>query len=158
MLIGIYKEIMASYPTGVSIVTTMNGDQPVGLTVNSFTSVSIEPILVSWCIGKSSSSVEAFNRSDRFAVNVLSESQKEECYIFADSKDRERFSKTSWELSSDQLPVLTEVSAVLECKKVQTIDAGDHILLIGQVINLKKTDNKPMFYYKRNVSAVPETV
>ncbi|MFS0646524.1 flavin reductase family protein [Siminovitchia sp. 179-K 8D1 HS] len=154
-MIKTYKEIMGSYPTGVSIVTTMDDDKPVGLTVNSFASVSLDPLLVSWCIDKKSSSIEAFNKSDRFAVNILSGHQKEECFIFADSKESDRFSKTSWERSSNDLPILKNVFAVLECKKVQEIDAGDHILLIGEVIHLQKNDHKPMFYYQRNVSVVP---
>ncbi|ONK21425.1 oxygenase [Bacillus sp. VT-16-64] len=155
-VIKTYKEIMCSYPTGVSIVTTMDQDKPVGLTVNSFASVSLEPLLVSWCIDKKSSSLQAFHKSDTFAVNILSEHQKAECFIFADSKESDRFSKTSWERSANQLPILKDVFAVLECKKVQEIEAGDHIVLIGKVIDLHKTDHKPMLYYQRNVSVVPE--
>ncbi len=150
-----FKEIMGSYPTGVSIVTTMIDNKPVGLTVNSFASVSINPLLVSWCIDKKSSSLEAFLHSDKFAVNILSGHQKEECFIFADRTESDRFSKISWTESSNHLPILEGVFAVLECKKFQEVDAGDHFILIGEVIDLQRTENKPMFYYQKQVSVVP---
>lgn len=154
-MITTYKEIMGSYPTGVSIITTMDNEKPVGLTVNSFASVSLEPLLVSWCINKKSNSIEAFNNSDKFAVNILSGHQVEECFIFADSQETDRFSKTSWEQSPNALPIIKDAFAVLECKKIQEINAGDHIILIGQVINLQKNDNNPMLYYRKNVGFVP---
>lgn len=153
----LYREIMASYPTGVTIMTTTDANnKPVGLTVNSFASVSLDPIIVLWCIGKESGSLESFKNANRFAVNILSGHQEEACWIFASSKEKDRFAKVDWEFSSNQLPVLKDVFGVLECEKVEQIDAGDHLIFLGRVINLEKKDSDPMLYYRRNVGSVPE--
>lgn len=153
----LYKEIMGSYPTGVTVITTKDqNNQPVGLTVNSFASVSLEPLMVLWCIDKGSNSLEAVKTSNSFAVNILASDQKENCWLFASRKEQDRFSKTEWEMSDNDLPILKGVFAALECRKVQEIDAGDHIILLGEVIQLQKNNTDPMLYYRRNVGALPD--
>lgn len=153
----LYKEIMGSYPTGVTIVTTTDANnQPVGLTVNSFASVSLDPLIVLWCIDKKSGSLESFKHASKFAVNILAGHQEETCFIFASRKEKDRFAKVDWEFSSNQLPVLKEVYGVLECEKIDQIDAGDHYILLGKVVHLHKNDTDPMLYYRRKVGSVPE--
>ncbi|MFD1707876.1 flavin reductase family protein [Siminovitchia sediminis] len=153
----LYKEIMGGYPTGVTIITTKDkNNHPVGLTANSFASVSIDPLLILWCIDKGSGSYETFNSVDAFAVNILSGEQKDACFTFASRKEKDRFSKVEWELSSNDLPILKNIYAVLECKKVQQVDAGDHLILIGEVVDLQKNDIDPMLYYRRNVGFIPD--
>lgn len=151
----LFKEIMGSYPTGVTIVTTMDENIPIGLTVNSFASVSIEPLMVLWCINKRANSYEIFKRANNFAVNILAGDQKDECFVFASSKEKDRFSKTNWELSSNNLPILDGTFGIFECKKVNQIDAGDHLILIGEVINLTKNEKDPMLYFRRDVGSIP---
>jgi flavin reductase (DIM6/NTAB) family NADH-FMN oxidoreductase RutF len=154
--VDLYKNIMGSYPTGVTIVTTLDQDNnPVGLTVNSFSSVSIDPLLVSWCIDKGSAGYEVFKNTDRFAVNILAGDQKDACWVFSSRKEKDRFSKVDWELSANALPIIKGVFSTLECKKVQEIVAGDHLMLIGEVIDLQKNDVDPMLYYRRNVGFIP---
>ncbi|PWA07823.1 oxygenase [Pueribacillus theae] len=153
----LYREIMASYPTGVTIMTTTDeNNKPIGLTVNSFTSVSLEPLMILWCIGKESGSIESFKNSQRFAVNILAGDQQDACWVFASSKEKDRFAKVDWEFSLNNLPILKDVFGVLECEKVEQIDAGDHIIFLGEVISLDKKNSDPMLYYRRNVGAVPE--
>lgn len=155
--IQLYKEIMGSYPTGVTIITTTDADNnPVGLTVNSFASVSLEPLMVLWCLDKRSGSLNAFKNAEKFAVNILAGNQKEACWTFASSKEQDRFGKVPWEMSENNLPIIKDVFGVFECKKVSEIDAGDHIIFLGEVINIKKNDVAPMLYYKRNVGMIPE--
>lgn len=155
--IELYKEIMGSYPTGVTIVTTLDEQKkPVGLTVNSFASVSLNPLMILWCIDKGSSNYKTFKETDRFAVNILSGDQKNECFVFASSKEKDRFSKTSWELSNNKLPILGGVFGVFECKKVEQVDAGDHLIMIGKVIELKKNNTDPMLYYRRKVGFISD--
>lgn len=155
--IQLYKEVMGSYPTGVTIMTTIDSDSnPVGLTVNSFASVSLDPLMVLWCIDKRSGSLDSFKNAEKFAVNILSADQKEACWTFASSKEKNRFAKISWELSDNKLPIIEGVFGAFECKKVNEIDAGDHIIFLGEVINIQKNDFDPMLYYRRNVGAVPE--
>lgn len=154
----LYKEVvMRGYPTGVTIITALNEDnKPIGLTVSSFASVSIDPLMISWCIEKSAGSFTIFKNTDKFAVNILSGGQKDACYTFASRKEKDRFSKIEWELSPNNLPVLIDSYAVLECKKVQQIDAGDHLMFIGEVFYLKNNDADPMIYYRQNVGRIPE--
>ncbi|WP_200759742.1 flavin reductase family protein [Effusibacillus dendaii] len=152
----LFKEIMGSYPTGVTIVTTTDSEgNPLGLTVNSFTSVSINPLLVLWCIDKRASSFEAFQQCSGFAIHTLASDQKELCWAFA-GKEPDRFSKAEWSLSERNLPIIQGSYGVMECTVVQRIDAGDHTLLIGEVVELKKTDKEPMLYFRRNVGSIPE--
>jgi flavin reductase (DIM6/NTAB) family NADH-FMN oxidoreductase RutF len=150
--IQLFKEIMGSYPTGVTVVTTTDSEnQPVGLTVNSFASVSLDPLLVLWSIDKNSGSYEVFKQTNRFAINILAGDQKEVCWSFAGRSEADRFEKNSWQMSDNQLPILKNTFAVFECEKFQAIDAGDHDILIGKVIALQKSEKDPMLYYQRNV-------
>lgn len=149
-----FKEIMGSYPTGVTILTTTDAEGiPCGLTVNSFASVSLDPNLVLWCIDRRSASLEAFQMAEGFAVHVLAADQEEVCWAFA-GKDPDRFSKANWTLSKNNLPVISGSLGVMECKTVQQIDAGDHVILIGEIIDIDKQDKEPMLYFRRNVGKI----
>lgn len=149
-----FKAIMGSYPTGVTIVTTMDRNQkPVGMTVNSFTSVSLEPLMVLWCIDHRASTYDVFKQAPRFAVHVLAAEQKELCMRFA-QKGIDRFSGVSWYISEHGLPILPDVMGILECDQVQQAEAGDHSILIGQVISLQKFDKEPLVYFRRHVGSL----
>lgn len=153
--VAVYKEIMGSYPTGVTIITTIDQEgNPCGLTVNSFASVSLDPLLVLWCIDNRSTSLEAFQKAEGFAVHVLSNEQQEQCWAFA-GKDPDRFSKANWQQSKNNLPVIADSLGILECKTIQQIDAGDHTIFLGQVIDIEKYDKEPMLYFRRNVGKIP---
>lgn len=151
-----FKAIMGSYPTGVTIVTTMDQNQkPVGMTVNSFASVSLDPLMVLWCIDHRASNYGAFKHSDSFAVHVLAAEQKELCMNFS-KKGIDRFSMVEWTTSVHGLPILPDVLGVFECKKIQEVEAGDHTILIGEVISLHSSDKDPLFYFRRNVGSLQE--
>lgn len=153
--IALYKKIMGSYPTGVTIVTTADAEgNPFGLTVNSFASVSLDPILVLWCIDRRASSLEAFVQSTKFAVHILAADQKELCWTFA-GKEPDRFSIVNWTFSDYKLPILSGSLGVLECEKVQEIDGGDHLIFLGRVIHIQMLEKEPMLYFRRNVGAIP---
>lgn len=153
--IAVYKEIMGSYPTGVTIVTSTDQEgNPVGLTVNSFASVSLDPLLVLWSIDHRVTTLEAFKKAEGFAVHVLAADQKELCWAFA-GKEPDRFSKAEWSFSEHKLPIIQGAFGVMQCKTVQAVEAGDHTILIGEVIDIGKFEKDPMLYFRRNVGAVP---
>lgn len=155
--VQLYKDLMGSYPTGVTIVTTVdNFGNPAGLTVNSFASVSLAPLLILWSIDRKASSYNVFAACDKFAVHILAEDQKEACWSFA-GKERDRFSKVKWSLSEHNLPIIAETFGVMQCKCIQRVEAGDHTILIGEVMDLDKNDKNPMLYFRRHVGAIPET-
>ncbi|WP_342433723.1 flavin reductase family protein [Neobacillus sp. FSL H8-0543] len=154
--INLFKQIMGHYPTGVTIVTTMDeNEEPTGLTVNSFTSVSIDPLLVLWCIDKKSSSYETFLKAGRFAVHTLSSDQTEACWAFA-GKSSDRFVEVNWYTSENKLPIIKDSLGTLECLTVQQIDAGDHIILVGEVIELSKNDKEPLLFYNKKAGTIPK--
>jgi len=151
-----FKALMSNYPTGVTIVTTMAPDgKPVGLTVNSFASVSLEPLMVLWCIGRHASSYELFQQAPRFAVHLLAAEQKELCMRFA-QKGVDRFAGIAWRVSENGLPILPDVMGVLECDCVQQVEAGDHLILVGKVIALQNFDKEPLAYFRRQVGSLKE--
>jgi flavin reductase (DIM6/NTAB) family NADH-FMN oxidoreductase RutF len=152
----IFKEVMGNYPTGVTIVTTKTkSGEPVGLTVNSFASVSLDPTLILWSIDHRVSSLKEFTEGEGFAVHVLAGDQQELCSTFA-SKNVDRFSTCEWSYSKNNLPIIEGAFGVLECKVFQTIEAGDHTILIGEVLDIQKNDKEPMMYHRRHFGPVPE--
>ena len=151
----LYKEVMGNYPTGVTIVTTKDDQgNPVGLTVNSFASVSLDPLLILWSIDHSVSSLDVFKNAGKFAVNILAGNQQELCKTFA-SKNLDRFGSCQWETSEYGLPVISDTFAVLQCETYQTVEAGDHTILIGRVLEIDKGDQDPMLYHGRKFGPIP---
>lgn len=152
----VFKEVMGNYPTGVTVVTTVNEEgMPLGLTVNSFASVSLDPQLILWSIDKRVSSYDSILNSGKFAVHVLAENQADICSLFA-TKGTDRFSNCEWKLSENNLPIIENVAGVLQCTTYQTIDAGDHTILIGEVMDIQNNHKEPLLYHKRKFGPIPE--
>lgn len=152
-----FKQIMGNYPTGVTIVTTVTEDgTPVGLTVNSFASVSLDPMMLLWSIDHRVSSLKAFTEGGKFAVHVLAEEQSELCKVFA-SKVEDRFGQCNWKLSENGLPIIDGAFGVFECETFKAIEAGDHTVLIGEIVDLKVNPEKdPMLYHRRVFGPIPK--
>ncbi|NBU88547.1 MAG: flavin reductase [Betaproteobacteria bacterium] len=131
------RSALGRFATGVTVVTCLDSaGERRGLTVNSFTSVSLEPPLVLWSLRRVSPSLEAFERASHFAVNVLSQEQVEVSRHFA-SQDPDKFAVGHWSEGLGGAPVLSAAAAVFECESYQVMDAGDHRLLLGQVMNYR---------------------
>jgi flavin reductase (DIM6/NTAB) family NADH-FMN oxidoreductase RutF/pimeloyl-ACP methyl ester carboxylesterase len=140
------RTAFGSFITGVTIVTTMGAEgQPRGFTANSFTSVSLEPPLLLICIGKSAASMEVFRQARGFAVNILSEEQKDISVLFA-SKRTDKFDATRWRPGPFGNPLIEGAAAWFDCARYQVIDAGDHIILMGQVEAFSYSDANPLGY------------
>lgn len=153
--VDVYKQIMGSYPTGIAIITTFDeANNPIGLTVNSFASVSLDPLLVLWSLDKKSSHLEAFKNAKGFAVHILAEDQHELCWAFA-GKSEDRFADASWSRSNNALPVIAGAMGVMECQSFKQIEAGDHVIFIGQIVEIQKYDKEPLLYFRRNVGSIP---
>ncbi|WP_313894251.1 flavin reductase family protein [Psychrobacillus sp.] len=151
-----FKAAMGNYPTGVTVVTAYNQqNEPMGMTVNSFASVSLEPLLILWSVDKKSHHYEDFIKADRFAVNILGANQGDLCTLFS-SKVENRFGQCNWEKSAMDLPVLANSLSVLQCKTAQQIDAGDHTILIGAVQHIKNEEKEPLLYHRRTIGAIPK--
>jgi flavin reductase (DIM6/NTAB) family NADH-FMN oxidoreductase RutF len=155
---ALFKQALGNYPTGVTIITTTTEEgTPVGLTVNSFASVSLDPLMVLWSIDHKVSSLETFKNRGKFAIHILAGEQQELCSTFA-SKNVDRFSKCNWSLSERELPIIEGVFAVLECETHQAVEAGDHTILIGNVMNISIDESKdPMLYHRRKFGPIPSS-
>ena len=128
-----FRAALGQFATGVTIVTTRDGNgHAVGLTANSFNSVSLEPPLVLWSLSKRSSSLPAFTAGTHFCINVLTAEQRPLAERFA-SKALDRFEGVQWFDGAGRAPVIAEAAAVFECFHHSHHDAGDHVIFIGQV-------------------------
>ncbi|WP_272007458.1 flavin reductase [Roseovarius sp. ZX-A-9] len=144
------RDAMGTFATGVTIVTTLQADgTPRGFTANSFTSVSLDPPLLLVCIAKTAHSCETFCAAPHFAVNVLSEDQKAVSNLFA-SRDPDKFDKCDWRGGAAGMPVIDGALAGIVCTRERLIDAGDHVILLGRVIDFAARRAAPLGYFKGN--------
>ena len=151
-----FKELMGNYPTGVTIVTAVDeAGTPIGLTVNSFASVSIDPMLVLWSIDDRASTFPVFMKADTFNVNILAADQAELVKLFT-TRGINRFDHCEWEMSELGLPVLANTAGSFQCKVYQRVKAGDHVTMIGEVLKIESSQKPPLLYHKRNVGPIPE--
>jgi flavin reductase (DIM6/NTAB) family NADH-FMN oxidoreductase RutF len=141
-----FRRALGAFVTGVTVVTTIQADgSPRGFTANSFTSVSLDPPLVLVCIAKTASSHAVFSATDHFAVSVLAEDQKAVSGVFA-SKIPNKFAQVDWHARVTGAPVMKGAAASFDCKTHDIVDAGDHIILIGRVIDFTHTTSSPLGY------------
>jgi len=135
-----FRRAMGSFPTGVTVVTVASEDSNMhGITVNSFSSVSLEPMLVLVCLNKTSRGVSLIARAGAFVVNVLSAGQQDVARWFANryrSADAAMFDGVPFEPGITGCPVLVDATASFECRLRQSHPAGDHLIVIGEVIAL----------------------
>ena len=143
------RDALGCFATGVTVVTTMRPDgQPVGLTANSFPSVSLDPPLLLVCIAKSSSSLKALESAGRFAVNVLHIGQQPVSNLFA-KPGEDRFAETPWQEGQHGSPLISGALANFECVRFDMHDGGDHVILVGKVERAKYEPRRdPLLYYK----------
>jgi flavin reductase (DIM6/NTAB) family NADH-FMN oxidoreductase RutF len=154
-----YRDVLSRYVTGVTVVTALDEhdgeSQPWGTTVNSFTSVSLEPPLVLVAIGHERSIHPLIERTRRFGVNVLGEDGQalSDCFAGAPSElPREAFCNAPYRIGGEcGLPILEAALAYLGCSVERVIEAGDHTLYLGRVVEAGVSDDPgwPLLYYRR---------
>ena len=145
----LFRQLLGCFPTGVAVITTTSKNgQPVGLTCNSFSSVSLEPPLVLFSLRKASSLVSTFTESDKFAINILSHRQDELSGRFASSKIVDKFEGVAWRQGPSNVPIIDDCLASFECSVYAQHDAGDHLIFIGEVKHMHEgsTDHALVFY------------
>jgi flavin reductase (DIM6/NTAB) family NADH-FMN oxidoreductase RutF len=144
----LYRSALGSFATGVTIVTASDGNgNGHGLTVNSFTSVSLDPPLVLWCLGNKSDSYELFSKSEHYAVNVLAAGQTDLAMRFAGKGDQS-FGEGEAGALATGAPVLDQAIAIFDCKVVQRIEAGDHLILIGETQAFETRPQSGLAYFR----------
>lgn len=128
-----FRRALAQFATGVTIVTTRDADgHPVGLTANSFNSVSLDPPLVLWSLARAARSLAAFQAHSHYAVCVLAADQVDVARRFA-SRQADRFAGLPFRIGSGGVPVLEGCVAWFECRNRSRYEEGDHVIFVGQV-------------------------
>jgi flavin reductase (DIM6/NTAB) family NADH-FMN oxidoreductase RutF len=142
-----YRRALSRFATGVAVMTTMqDGGAPAGVTVNSFSSVSLEPPLVLWSLALSSSMFAHFEKGARFGVNVLGSGQTELSRRFS-TKGLDRFAGVSWRLSQAGVPLLNNALATFECAVEARHPAGDHMIFVGRVLHYDDSAGEPLIFH-----------
>ncbi len=120
-----------------------------GMTINSFTAISLKPPLVSFCIDNKSSNLKLFQKNKTFSLNILSESQQNLASGFATPKNSKKWGIETYFLGESGNPIFENSLGYFECKKHRIIKAGDHHIIIGEVVNFAKlNDSKPLLYFQ----------
>jgi len=138
------RRAFGNFATGVTIVTTLDAQgNPCGFTANSFTSVSIDPPLLLVSIAKSAFGCEVFTASQGFAVNILARDQRDLSNRFA-AAGADKFAGIDWRREQSGSPLIDGVVAWFDCSHHQQVDAGDHIILIGRVLDYAYNTHTPL--------------
>lgn len=142
-----FRSALGRFVTGVTVVTTTDPEgRPVGLTANSFNSVSLDPPLVLWSLSRKSINLPVFEAASHFAINVLSVDQKAISDRFARPME-DRFAGVDWSEGIGGAPVLGGCAAVFECSSEQCYEGGDHVIFIGRVERFDHEDVVPLAYH-----------
>lgn len=151
-----FRRACGQFATGVTIVTARATDgTPVGLTANSFTSVSLEPPLVLVCVDKKIGSYQAFREGAPYAVHVLAEDQADLSTRFA-TRGTDKFAGLAWREGLDGVPILPDYIALFECRVVHAYDGGDHTIFVGRVENLEVAhpDRPPLLFFRGRYASI----
>ena len=139
-----FRAALSRFATGVTVVTCQSDRGPLGMTVNSFASVSLEPPLVLWSPARSSSRHDAFVAAERFVIHILGADQADTCRQFA--KDGQDFSGLELSLCSGGAPLIEGCLAHFECSRFASHAAGDHTIIVGLVEAASAKDGAPLVF------------
>ncbi|WP_169544851.1 flavin reductase family protein [Sneathiella aquimaris] len=149
-----FRSALGCFATGITVVTSMkDGRSPLGITVNSFSSVSLDPPLVLFSLGHQGNHCQEFKDSGIFAINILSSEQKFLCDRFASPLD-DRFNGIEHKIGENGSPVFEESLAVFECQTHETVEAGDHLIFICRVTNVTSHPEKSALLFNKGAFPV----
>lgn len=147
------RQVFSQFPTGVTVITTRTAEgEPIGVTASSFNTVSVSPALILWSIDKGAHSLEAFQNCEYFAVNILSDQQIPLSNRFA-GRGQDKFSDVDYTNGLGDSPLLPEALTQLQCKNWNIYDGGDHLIMVGEVVDYKIADNaRPLVFSQGSYS------
>lgn len=143
-----FRQALGHFATGVAVVTAEYQGVLYGMTVSSFTSLSLKPPLILICVDKTVNTHLAISESGRFAANVLERKQEHLSRRFA-THEEDKFVGVAWHIGQFGLPVLEGVLAVIECRICDTFPGGDHSIFVGEVMDAEISQGSPLLYYRR---------
>lgn len=139
------RDAFGRFATGVTVVTTVTDEGPVGITANSFSSLSLEPALVLWSPARNSKRFDDFANAPHFAIHILAEDQAAICEGFA--RDKRAFGGLDYTTNDYGVPMINNCLARLECKHVATHPGGDHVIVVGQVTYAQFHEGNPLGFF-----------
>jgi flavin reductase (DIM6/NTAB) family NADH-FMN oxidoreductase RutF len=143
-----FRKVLGSYPTGVCVVTALDEGKPAGMVVGSFTSVSLDPPLVGFFPDKKSSSWPLIEKAGHFCVNVLGSDQEEVCRS-ASARGAKKFVGVEFTISDNDLPIIANSIACIECRLHSVTEAGDHWFVMGEVMRMETVrESDPMLFHR----------
>lgn len=150
------RQLFGCFATGVTVVTANDAaGRPRGMTANSFTSVSLAPPLVLICVAAGAPIWPVFAAAPSFAVNVLTTAQRELSQRFARPAD-DKFAGVDWRQGRLGVPLIDEAAAHLECRRVREIEAGDHMILLGEVVHFGHRQALPLIFHRGGYAALAQ--
>ncbi|HEY8527774.1 MAG TPA: flavin reductase family protein [Acidimicrobiales bacterium] len=144
-----FRQVLGHFPTGVTVITANTEAGPVGLAVGSFFSVSLDPPLVAFCAGKTSSSFPKIREAGHYCVNVLADDQEEVCRVFATKSD-DKFATIGWRPAPvTGAPVIDDVLAWIDCEIHDVHEAGDHYIVLGRTLEMDVGhEGSPLVFFR----------
>ena len=141
------RDALGEFATGVAVITARAGDgTPVGVTINSFASVSLEPPLVLWSLGLQSPTLAVFETCSHYAINVLAADQVEISQRFSQSQD-DRFAGIDLKVGAGGTPILPGCCAWFECRNEMRYPGGDHLIFVGHVESFQRDEKSPLIFH-----------
>jgi flavin reductase (DIM6/NTAB) family NADH-FMN oxidoreductase RutF len=139
-----FRDALGRFATGVTVVTIMGSDGPMGFTANSFSSLSLDPALVLWSLARSSQRFAPYAAAEAFAIHVLGQDQADWPGRF--SRGGAGFEGLAPTLNGEGVPVLPGALARFDCRQHATHDGGDHLIIVGQVLRLAFEEGTPLVF------------
>jgi flavin reductase (DIM6/NTAB) family NADH-FMN oxidoreductase RutF len=150
------RQLFGCFATGVTVVTTRDQlGQPRGMTANSFTSVSLTPPLILVCVATAAPIWPAFAAATHFAVNVLADDQRDLSQRFARPAE-DKFAGIVWQEGAHGVPLIDRSAAQLECRRVREIEVGDHMILLGEVLQAAHRPTAPLIFHRGGYAALAQ--
>jgi 4-hydroxyphenylacetate 3-hydroxylase, reductase component len=141
------RNAMGNFATGITVVTAVDElGEPQGMTANSFSSVSLEPALISWCVGRESRLFTLFQHTNHFAVNILHSGQQSLSQLFAGPEEN-KFDRISWSPGMNGVPLLNDCASVFQCGIEHRYPGGDHTILVGRVLDFSSIPMAPLIFH-----------
>jgi flavin reductase (DIM6/NTAB) family NADH-FMN oxidoreductase RutF len=151
-----FRNTVGNFASGVTIITTKNEEEEkfVGLTVNAFSSLSLDPAQILFCIDKGSSSLPAVKKGNPFVVNILQEEQESVCRGFA-KKGGDKFAGVDYSITEKGIPVLNDNLASIHCTVHEILEGGDHYIVVGDVSDFSYDETKkPLVFYRGKFESI----
>lgn len=149
------RRVLGHFATGVTVITTKDKEgAPNGLTANAFMSLSLNPPLVLISVDKGATCYSCFELQNGFTVNFLSEAQEEISRRFA-TKGADKFAGLNWHAGSNGAAIIEGSLGYVECKITQCHDGGDHTIVVGEIVNVSATGDRPLLFFKGKYQRLP---